>query len=86
MPVQKKVATQLITPISGLLVPFAALFHVDDTDLYVFKSGSDSNKDIIDKAQNLLNSWHEVLKVTVSDLKLSNCYWTLHGFQCKSVK
>ena len=46
-----------------------------------FNSGSDSEKDIVDKGQKLLNSWHEVLKVTNVDLKLSKCYCMLHEFQ-----
>ena len=63
--------TQLITTISGLIVSLVALFRVDDTDLYVFNSGINSENDAVDKAQKLLNSWHEMLKVTGVNLKLS---------------
>ena len=78
--------TPLITEISGLFVPLIALLCVDDIDLYVLNSGSDSAKDVVDKAQKILNAWHEVLKVTSGDLKLSKCYWKLHDFQWKSRK
>ena len=61
---------QIITPTSILFVPLVALLHVEETDLYVFNSSSDSAKDAVDKAQKLLNSWYKVLKVTGGDLKL----------------
>ena len=58
----------------------------DDTDSYVFNIGSGSTKGIVDKTQKLLNDWHEVLKLTGDDLKLSKCYWKTHDFQWRSRK
>ena len=65
---------QLVTPLSGLVVPLAALLHADNTNLYVFNSSCDSAKEVVQKAQNLLSTWHKVLKVIGSDSKLSKCY------------
>ena len=55
----------------------SALIHVDDTDLYVFNHGSMRALEVVIKAQRLLKAWHEALKFTGGDLKLSKCYWTL---------
>jgi hypothetical protein len=65
---------QLVTSLSGFVVSLVALLYVDDTNLYIFNSGCDSIKEVIQKAQNLLNTWYEVLKVTEDDLKLSKYY------------
>ena len=77
----KKVTTEISTPISRVILPLAALIFVDDTDLYVFNSGADNAEDVVIKAQRLLDAWHEVLKFTGGDLKLSKCYWTLQDYQ-----
>ena len=61
-------------PMSRLVVPLAALLYIDNTDLYVFNSSCDSTKEVVQKAQNLLNTWYKVLKVTGGNLKLSKCY------------
>ena len=70
----KKVTTEISTPISRVILPLAALIFVDDTDLYVFNSGADNAEEVVIKAQRLLDAWHEVLKFTGGDLKLSKCY------------
>ena len=71
---------------SRLVVPLVALLYIDDTNLYVFNSSFDSTKEVVKKAQNLLNTWHEVLKVIGDDLKLSKCYWTLCDYQQRNRK
>ena len=48
--------TELITLISSLFVPHEALLHAEDTDFYIFNSGSDSARDVVDKTQMLLNA------------------------------
>lgn len=77
---QQKVVASVTTPISKLFKLLAALLYVDDTDLYVFNSGSDNNQDIVSKGKSLLHAWYEVLKVTGGDLKLAKCYWTLQAY------
>ena len=42
-------------------MPLAALIFIDDTDLYVFNSGSDTTEEIILKAQCLLDAWYHIL-------------------------
>ena len=43
----KNLTTQLSTPLSGIVMPLAALIFVDDTDLYVFNSGLDITEEIV---------------------------------------
>jgi len=43
-------------PISNLIVLLAVLLYIDDTDLYVFNSGYNSAREVVHKAQNLLNA------------------------------
>ena len=71
---QQKVATAITLPISKIHQFLASLMHVDDTDLYVFNDGSMSSLEVVIKAQRLLNAWHEALKFTGGELKLSKCY------------
>ena len=73
----KNLTTQLSTPLSGIVIPLVALIFVDDTDLYVFNSGSDTTEELVFKAQCLLNAWHYILRFTGGELNLSKCYWTL---------
>ena len=62
-------------------MPLAALIFVDDTDLYIFNSGSETTEEIVLKAQRLLDAWHHILQFTGGDLKLSKCYWTIQNYQ-----
>ena len=77
----KNLTTPICTPISRAVLPLAALIFVDDTDLYVFNSGSDTTEEVVMKGQQLLDAWHDILKFTGGDLKLSKCYWTLQDYQ-----
>ena len=52
----------------------------------MFNSGADNAEEVVIKAQRLLDAWHEVLKFTGGDLKLSKCYWTLQDYQWKQGK
>ena len=67
-------------PLSGIVIPLAALIFVDDTDLYVFNSGSKTIEELVLKAQQLLDGWHFILKFTEGDLKLSKFYCTLQDY------
>ena len=82
----KNVTTQLSTPISGIILPLVALMFVDDADLYVFNSGTDTTRDLVLKAQRLLDAWHNILTITGGSLKLSKCYWTLQDYQWQQGK
>ena len=82
----KNVTTKLSSPIANAILPLAALVFVDDTDLHVFNSGADAAKEVVIKAQRLLNTWHEILKFTGGDLKLSKCYWALQDYKWKHGK
>ena len=44
---QKKVTTQLVVPLSRLVVPLAALLYTDSTNLYVFNRGCNSTKEVV---------------------------------------
>lgn len=77
----KKVTTQLSTPVSRIVLPLPVLMFADDADLYVFNSGIETTKEIVVKAQKFLNAWHNILTITGGSLKLSKCYWTLQDYQ-----
>ena len=47
---QQESYNQLLTPLSGIVMPLAALIFVDDTDLYVFNSGLDTTEELVFKA------------------------------------
>ena len=64
----------------------AALIFVDDADLHVSNSGSDAVEELVVKAQRLLDSWHNIVKFTGGDLKLSKCYWKLQDYEWKHGK
>ena len=53
---RKNLTTQLSIPLSGIVMPLVALIFVDDTDLYVFNSGSDTTEELVFKAQHLLDA------------------------------
>ena len=57
----KNLNTYLTTPISKIVMPLAALIFVDDTDLYVFNSGSETTEEIVLKVQRLLDTWYHIL-------------------------
>ena len=52
----KNLNTHLTIPILKIVMPLAALIFVDNTDLYVFNSGSETTEEIILKAQHLLDA------------------------------
>ena len=76
----KKATTQLSAPVSRIVIPLAALMFADDADLYVFNSGIEITKEIVVKAQKILDAWHNILTITGGNLKLSKCYWTLQDY------
>ena len=51
--------------------------------LHVLNSGSDKTDDSVDEAQQLLEAWYFVLKLTGRDLKLAKYYWTLQDYTWK---
>ena len=53
---KQKVIISVIAPISKLFKLITTLICIDDTDLYVFNSGSDINQDIVSKGQSLLHA------------------------------
>ena len=77
----KNLTTQLLILLSGIIIPLVALIFVDDTNLYVFNSGSEMTEELVLKAQRLLDTWHFILKFTEGDLKLLKCYSTLQDYQ-----
>ena len=70
----KNLTTQLSIPLSGIVMPLVALIFVDDIDLYVFNSESDTIEELVFKAQRLLDAWYYILRFTGGELKLSKCY------------
>ena len=77
---------QLVTPVSNALVPITMLLYIDNEDLYVFDEEGDSIEEVVAKVQLLLNTWHEVLKITSRELKLLKYYKILQDYEQKSSK
>ena len=77
----KNLTTQLSIPLSGIVMPLVVLTFVDDTDLYVFNSGSDTTEELVFKARCLLDAWYYILRLKGGELKLLKCYWTLQDYQ-----
>ena len=46
----KNLTIQLSILLLGIVIPLAALIFIDDTDLYVFNSGSDTTEELVFKA------------------------------------
>ena len=76
----KNLTIQLLIPLSGIVMPLAVLIFIDDTDLYIFNSESDTIEDLVFKVQQLLDAWHYILKFIGGDLKLLKCYWILQDY------
>ena len=51
--------------------------YIDDTDLFIFNNGSESEQDITERAQKLLDTWRFVLQLSGGDLKLEKSSWSL---------
>ena len=77
----KKVTKQLLTLVSRIILLLATLMFVDDTDLHAFNSGTETDKELVTKAQKLLDALHNILAITGGNLKLSKYYWTLQDYQ-----
>ena len=63
------------------MVLIEAFTCIDGIDLYEFDEGGNSAEVLVVKIQLLLNAWHQVLKVTSRELKLSKYYWTLQDHE-----
>ena len=48
----------------------AALMFVDDADLCVFNSGVDAMRELVIKAQRLLDTWHNILTITGGNFRI----------------
>ena len=42
------------------MLPLAALIFVNDTDLHILNSSSDTVEEVVTKSQQLLDAWHEI--------------------------
>ena len=60
--------------------------HIDDTDICMFNDGFMCELVVVTKVQRLLNAWHEALRITGGDLKLSKCYCTLQEHRWQNGK
>ena len=53
--------SQIVTPITKIIISLVALLFADDTNLHVINSGSESIEEVARKAQKLLDACHNVL-------------------------
>ena len=48
--------------------------YVDDTDLIATNKGDESSREVVTRAQILLDRWKTALKITGGDLKFEKCF------------
>ena len=61
---------QLVASVSRTVLLLVALIFIDDADLCVFNVELDVTKELVLKAQKLLDAWHSILMLTGRNLKL----------------
>ena len=71
----------IFTPITLIPLFILAIMYIDDTDLFIFNTGSESEQEIAERAQKLLDTWHFALKLSGGDLKLEKSSWLLLLYQ-----
>ena len=64
----------MCTPISREEFQLIAQLFVDDTDLNIKNNGSETEIDIINRAQLTLTAWHQALVIMGRELKLEKYY------------
>ena len=70
----KKLVPVSETVISKVLFQIEAQLYIDNTDLPMMNQGNDSAKQLVTRAQIILNYWHNTLWFTGGDLKLKKSY------------
>ena len=61
---------QLITLLSLVLFQLAASLYIDDTNINIRNNSTESESDIIARAQKLISVWQDTLRLTGGDLKI----------------
>ena len=72
--------SRLSTPISGAETNIAGVLFVDDTDLMVLASPTDTTQTVISKLQAMVNAWQDGLRATGGALKPKKCAWAIKTF------
>jgi len=75
--------SKMVSPISGIVVILALLAFVDDTELFIMHN-TDSEEEVIKKAQSALLLWRALLNVTGGIMRSKKCAWTLMSFKPNS--
>ena len=65
----------------GIVFPLVSLLCINGLYLYIFTSQYDSEEELAQKAQRLLEAQYAALKITDRYLKVSKCYLTLQNFR-----
>ena len=74
------------TPLSQVAYQIASFLHANNTDLVALNNGKELVRDIVVRAQSLLDKWDKALNIIGGDLKLKKCVWSLQDCEWKSGK
>ena len=55
-------------------------------DLHIENQGQENDKEMIERAQTTLITWHKVLRFNGGELKIEKCYWTKQSYKWKDNK
>jgi hypothetical protein len=82
---KRKLGANFVTPISQTDMQLVGYAYVDDTDLIV-TANEDDEEDAMQKMQECLSTWEQVIDITGGQLEPSKTYWYLIKFIWKDGK
>jgi len=71
--------SRFISPLSGMIVILSLLAFVDDTELFLTDDNDDPEK-LLQRAEQAINVWRELLYVTGGIMRSSKCSWTMIAY------
>jgi len=76
---ERRYYSRFISPLSGLIVILSLLAFVDDTELFLTDDNDDPEK-LLQRAEQAINVWRELLYVTGGIMRSSKCSWTMIAY------
>ena len=72
-----------LAPITKKRIMLSLIAFVDDTELFLTKSNDNLNE-LVNKANQVIQTWKELLNVTGGAMRPEKCAWTLMRFDSKN--
>ena len=54
---------------------------IDDSEFSITNKGRESEIQIVNRAQEVLDTWHKRLQFAGGELKFQKCYWTMMRYK-----